>query len=83
MKHSCKTRSKMMNDKKYEGSRNMTVDLSMAHNKIHMLKTKFSNLKRQNPIGNKEGRNCSSAPVPVISVLSESLCYGNKEHMKH
>lgn len=61
----------------------MPVDFSVAHKKIHRLKTTFSSQKSQNLIGNKEGRNCSSAPVPVLSVLSESLCYGNKEHMKH
>lgn len=61
----------------------MSVDFSVAHNKIHSLKTKFCSLKSQNPIRNKEGRNCSSPPVPVLSVLSESLCYGNKGHMKH
>lgn len=60
-------------NKKYEGSRDMPVDFSVAHNKIYTLKTKYSSLKSQNLIGNKEGRNCSCPPVPVLPVLSESL----------
>lgn len=73
----------MMNNKKYEGSRNMPVDFSVAHNKKHTLKMKLPSPKSQNPIGNKEGRNSSSPPVPVLSLFSESLCCGNKQHMKH